>query len=43
MYKFIKEYFDLKFYTSDDVKIFVRAKWISEEEYKTITTVNYTE
>lgn len=41
MYKFIKEYFDLKLYNTDDVKVFVKANWISQEEYKTITNIDY--
>lgn len=43
MYKYIKEFYDMNLYTNDDVKIFVRAKWITVEEYKAITTINYTE
>ncbi|WP_072060837.1 XkdX family protein [Clostridium novyi] len=41
MYKFIKEYFDLKLYTIEDVKVFVVARWITEEEFKTITGTEY--
>jgi len=41
MYKFIKEYFDLKLYTSEDVKIFVKVNWITTDEYKTITNIDY--
>ena len=41
MYKFIKEYFDLKLYTTEDVKIFVKVNWITNEEFKTITGVEY--
>lgn len=41
MYSYIKEYFDLKLYTSDDVKVFVKVKWISDVDYKTITRIDY--
>ena len=41
MYSYIKEYFDLKLYTSDDVKVFVKVNWITVEEYKAITGIDY--
>jgi uncharacterized XkdX family phage protein len=41
MYSYIKEYYNLKLYTSDDIKIFVKVKWITVDEYKTITNVDY--
>ena len=41
MFSYIKEYYDLKLYTSDDVKVFVKVKWISDAEYKTITGIDY--
>lgn len=41
MFSYIKEYYDLKLYTSDDVKIFVQAGWITNVDYKTITGVDY--
>jgi len=41
MYNYIKEYYDLTLYTRDDVKIFVKANWITAEDYKTITSIDY--
>ncbi|WP_236895397.1 XkdX family protein [Clostridium beijerinckii] len=41
MYSYIKEYFDFKLYSNDDVKIFVKVNWISDVEYKTITGIDY--
>lgn len=40
-FPYIKSYFDLKLYTTDDVKIFVVVNWITKEEYQTITGVEY--
>lgn len=37
----IKEYYNLKLYTTDDVKVFVKVNWISDVEYKTITSIDY--
>ncbi|VUZ24882.1 Uncharacterised protein [Acetobacterium wieringae] len=42
MYNSIKRYYDEGRYTNDQVKIFVRAKWITAEQYKTITGEDYT-
>ena len=42
MYCFIKEYYDLKLYTVDDIKVFVQVNWITVDEFKTITGVDYT-
>lgn len=36
-----KYYNEDKFYSKDDVKIFVQAKYITEEEYKKITNEDY--
>lgn len=41
MYEDIKYYYDRGFYTKDNVKIFVVAEWITEEEYKQITGDDY--
>lgn len=41
MYSYIKQYYDLKLYTSEDVKVFVKVNWISYVEYKTITNIDY--
>jgi uncharacterized XkdX family phage protein len=41
MYSYIKEYYDLKLYTTDDVKVFVKVQWITADEFKTITAIDY--
>lgn len=41
MYNSIKKYYDEGRYTDVQVKIFVRAGWITEAEYKTITGKKY--
>lgn len=41
MLSYIKEYYDLKLYTNDDVKIFVKAGWITTTDFKDITSVDY--
>lgn len=41
MYNSIKRYFDTARYTADDVKIFVKARWITAEQYEEITGVPY--
>lgn len=41
MYKSIKNYYDTNRYEKPEVKIFVQAKWITEEEYGLITGDNY--
>ncbi|RXI57282.1 XkdX family protein [Clostridium tetani] len=43
MLKFIREYYLLELYTVEDVKVFVKAKWITQEDYKNITNVDYIE
>lgn len=35
--EWVKEYYDLGYYSKDDVKVFVRAAWITETDYKDIT------
>lgn len=41
MYDTIKNYYDKKLYTNNDLKVFVKAKWITEIEYKQITGQDY--
>lgn len=36
-----KNYFDLKIYTVDDIKLFVQAERITKEQYKEITKEDY--
>lgn len=43
MYNSIKRYYDQGRYTDEQVKVFVKAKWITAEEYKTITGIKYTD
>ncbi len=40
-YKTLKRYYDKGFYTDEDMKVFVDISWLSAEEYKTITKVEY--
>ena len=43
MFKIIKRYYDKGFYSKEDVKVFVKASQITEEEYQEISgkpTVN---
>lgn len=41
MYDTIKRYYDSGRYTNEQVTVFVKAKWITEEEYKLITGQDY--
>lgn len=41
MYDSIKRYYGMGKYTKEQVKIFVLAKWITEEQYKEITGDEY--
>jgi uncharacterized XkdX family phage protein len=41
MYNSIKKYYDMGKYTNEEMKIFVKAEWITEEQYKEITNVSY--
>lgn len=42
MYNSIKKYYDMGKYTDEQMKVFVKAGWITEAEYKTITGKKYT-
>lgn len=42
MYNSIKKYYNMGKYTNEQVKVFVSAGWITAEEYKEITGVDYT-
>ena len=42
MYNSIKRYYDSNRYSAEQVKVFVKAGWITEEEYDSITGVLYT-
>lgn len=41
MYKIVKRYYDKGIYSADDVKKFVEAGKITEEEYKDIVGKDY--
>jgi uncharacterized XkdX family phage protein len=41
-FDWIKEYYELGYYTNEDVAVFVQAGWITPEEYELITGVPYT-
>lgn len=41
MYRIVKRYYDKGIYDKDDVKKFVRAGKITEDEYKSIVGENY--
>lgn len=41
MYDSIKRYYDMGKYTNEQVKVFVQAGWITEEQYFEITNVPY--
>lgn len=43
MFKIIKRYYDKGFYVKEDVKVFVKANQITEEEYQEITGEAYGE
>lgn len=40
-YNSVKEYYDMGFYTNDNVKVFVVANMITPEDYKKITGEDY--
>ena len=37
LFKVVKRYYDIKIYSEDNVKVFVRADKITAEKYKEIT------
>ena len=37
LFKVVKRYYDIKIYSKDNVKVFVRADKITAEQYKEIT------
>ena len=41
MYDSIKRYYDSGRYTDEQMKVFVLAGWITPEQYKEITGVDY--
>lgn len=41
MYRLVKRYYDMKFFSLNRVKQAVGVKWITEEEYKEITGFDY--
>ena len=41
MFEFIKQYYYMKLYIDEDIKVFVKAKWITEEQFKEITKIDY--
>jgi uncharacterized XkdX family phage protein len=43
MYNSIKRYYDMGKYTKEQVKIFVKAGWITPEQYQEITGEPYVE
>lgn len=42
MYVVIKNYYNQGYYTKEQVKVFVKAKWINIEQYEEITGVKFT-
>ncbi|PEZ05572.1 XkdX family protein [Bacillus sp. AFS018417] len=40
-YEWIKDWYSKGFYTKEEVKVFVKAGWITAEEYKDITGDDY--
>ena len=42
-YSIVKKFYEMGIYTSEDVKIFVLARDITEEQYKEITGEEYTD
>lgn len=41
MYDAIVYYYELGYYNNENMKIFVEAEWITPEQYKGITGVEY--
>lgn len=42
-FRSVKKYYEMGLYTKDNVKVFVRAKFINADEYKIITGDEYVE
>lgn len=42
MYTSIKRYYDSSRYTAEQVKVFVKAEWITPSQYEEITGTPYT-
>jgi uncharacterized XkdX family phage protein len=42
MYPSVKRYYDMGKYTDEQMKVFVKAEWITPEQYLEITDVEYT-
>lgn len=40
-FRSVKKYYEMGFYSNDDVKVFVQAEFITEEQYKKITGEEY--
>lgn len=41
MYRVVKRYYDMKLFPLEQVKKAVLVKWITADEYKTITGLDY--
>lgn len=41
MAKMIIQFFNMGFYNAEDMKLFVQVQWITSEQYKEITGVDY--
>lgn len=41
MFNSIKKYYDQGRYTNEQVKVFLQANWITAEQYKEITGIDY--
>lgn len=41
MYNSVKRYYDMGKYTDEQMKVFVQAKWITVNQYKEITEIEY--
>lgn len=42
-FKSVKEYYNMGLYTKENVAVFVKARFINENEYKQITGEDYAE
>lgn len=41
MADYIKEYYGLGLFTNEDMKLFVQVQWITPEQYKETTGIDY--